>query len=120
LLTVEVARLEPDVYVLHLAGRITLGRDSQQIEWTIDDLQRADAKKVVFDMSNVTFIDSTGIGILVMCAGKLKEIGGALRVAGATGVVEQTMKLCKLGIIVPMDSSVATSASAFTAAAAAQ
>jgi ABC-type transporter Mla MlaB component len=36
---------------------------------------------VIFDLAEVRFLDSTGVGILMMCQAKLKKAGGALRVA---------------------------------------
>ncbi len=116
LLTVEKKRLTPDVVVLEIKGRITLGRECQQIEWTVDDLVKNDDRKVVLDLSGVTHVDSTGIGIIVMCSGKLKRAGGELRVAGATGVVEQVMKLTKVDEIVALFPDAATATESFSKA----
>jgi anti-anti-sigma factor len=41
----------------------------------------------------VTHIDSTGIGIIMMSAGQVKQAGKDLGVAGATGHVERVLKM---------------------------
>jgi anti-sigma B factor antagonist len=87
--------------VLEMSGRITLGRDCQQIESDVEELIRGKQTRIVFDLSKIKYMDSSGIGIMVMCSGKAKAAGGELRLAGATGVVEQTLKLTRMNAIVP-------------------
>jgi anti-sigma B factor antagonist len=113
LLTIEKKSLPSDVTVLEIKGRISLGRECQQIEWTVDDLLKNDVRKVVLDLAGVNHIDSTGIGIIVMCSGKVKKAGGQLRVAGATGVVDQVLKLTKVDEIVGLCSDAAAAAKSF-------
>jgi anti-sigma B factor antagonist len=88
--------------VLEMSGRITLGRDCQQIESDVDELLRNKQTRVVFDLSKIRYMDSSGVGILVMCSGKIKGAGGELRIAGATGVVAQTLTLTRMNLIVPV------------------
>src|SRR6266705_1450484 len=79
--------------VLGLAGRITLGLECQEVEWQVEDLLKEHEKKIIFDFSELKYLDSTGVGIIVMCSGKVKQAGGELRVAGAEGIVEETLKM---------------------------
>lgn len=92
--------------VLEMSGRITLGRDCQQIESDVEALIRGKQTRIVFDLSKVKYMDSSGVGIMVMCSGKVKEAGGELRLAGATGVVQQTLKLTRMDAIVPTHATV--------------
>jgi anti-sigma B factor antagonist len=107
-----------DVVVLEMAGRIALGRDCEQIEQQVKELMREKHPKVVFDLSRVKHMDSTGIGILVSCSGKLKDAGGELRLAGATGVVEQALRLTRMNRIVPTFATVAEATAGFASEAA--
>ncbi len=75
MLEIQTKTIDPDIVVLELTGRITMGRDSKQLEWAIDNLIHEQKKKVVFDLTGVTHIDSTGVGIIVMSAGQLKQVG---------------------------------------------
>jgi anti-anti-sigma factor len=49
----------------------------------VEDFTRLGQTKVILDMIGVSYIDSTGIGLLAMTAGKLKEGGGKLVVVAA-------------------------------------
>ena len=82
---IQTKHLQPDIVVLEKTGRIPIGRECKQLEWAVDSLVREKRKKIIFDLTGLTHIDSTGIGIIVMSAGQMKEAGGELRVAGATG-----------------------------------
>src|SRR5271156_4815672 len=100
MLEIQTKHLQPDIVVLEITGRITIGRDCQHLEWATENLVREKQKKVIFDLTGVTHIDSTGIGIIMMSAGQLKEVGGQLRVAGASGHVEQVLKMTNVDQIV--------------------
>ncbi len=89
------------VVILELKGRITLGRDCQELEWMVDNLVREKQNRIIFDLAGVKYMDSSGVGILVMCSGKVKDSGGELRLAAAAGVVDQTLKLTRMNLIVP-------------------
>jgi anti-sigma B factor antagonist len=113
LLNIEESQLQPDIVLLRCTGRIVVGRDSQQIEWKVADLIRDKVTRVIFDLSGVDFLDSTGIGIIVMCSGKLKDAGGQLRLAGASGIVDKTLRLTAINNIVPFHTTVDEAAAAF-------
>jgi anti-sigma B factor antagonist len=113
ILNVQSKKVEPDIAVLEMTGRITMGSDSQQIEWELAELLKGNQKKVIFDLTAVTFLDSTGIGILVMCHAKLKKAGGALRIAGAQGMVEAMLDLTSVNKIVRFYPTAAEAAQGF-------
>ena len=116
ILNVQSKKVEPDIAVLEMTGRITMGSDSQQIEWGLAELLKGNQKKVIFDLTEVTFLDSTGIGILVMCHAKLKKAGGALRIAGARGMVEAMLDLTSVNKIVSFYPTAAEAAQGFQVA----
>lgn len=99
-LNIQRRFVEPDNVVVEIVGRIVAGPECQQIEWLISDLLSQDEKKIIFDISGVSQIDSTGVGIIVMCFGKMKKAGGDLRVAGARGIVEEVLKMTKVDRII--------------------
>src|SRR5208282_3792370 len=101
-LTIQTKHVEPDIVVLEMAGKITMGNDCLQVEWTTKKLMEESRKKVIFDLSGITHLDSTGIGIIVTMAGQMKKAGGQLRVAGANPHVEQILKMTSVDQIVPL------------------
>ncbi len=113
ILTVARKRMDPDIAVLEMNGRIVLGNDSKTVEWTLAELLKENQKKVVFDLSGVTVVDSTGVGIVVMCYAKLKKSGGGLRIAGASGMVEDTLRLTNVHNLIPFFPTAADAAASF-------
>ena len=108
MLEIQTKHLPPDIVVLEITGRITIGRECKQLEWATDSLVREkQQKKIIIDLSGVTHIDSTGIGIIVLSAGKAKEAGGELRLAGANKHIEQVLKLTSVDKIVSWNPTVA-------------
>ena len=113
MLEIQTKHVEPDIVVLEITGRITIGRECKQLEWAVDSLVTEGRKKVVFDLTGVTRIDSTGIGIIVMSAGQMKQAGGALRVAGSTGAVEQALQMTNVDQLVGLHPTAAAAVASF-------
>jgi len=89
-------RIEPDIVVVEIGGKITFGPECHQVEWLIAHLLAEDEKKIILDLSHVTRVDSTGVGIIVLCFGKVMNAGGELRVSGTQGIVKDTLKIAKV------------------------
>lgn len=106
-LNIQRKLIEPDIVIVEIGGRIVFGPECQQIEWLISDLLSQGQKEIIFDVSGVSHIDSTGVGIIVMCFGKVKKAGGNLRVAGARGIVEEVLKMTNVDRIVVLYPTVA-------------
>jgi anti-sigma B factor antagonist len=113
MLEIKNTTVPPDIVVLEITGRIVLGRECKQLEWAVETLVAEGRKKVIFDLSGVTHIDSTGIGIIVMSAGQLKKAGGELRAAIPTGHVEQVLTMTNVDKIVKLHPNAAAAAAGF-------
>jgi len=113
ILTIEKKQLPPDISVLEMSGRIVLGNTSRDVELKLGEVLADQARKIIFDLSGVTILDSTGIGILVVCQGKINKVGGKLHVAGATGFVADTLRLTSVDRILSLYPTVAEAASHF-------
>ena len=113
MLQIQTKNVEPGITVLEMTGKITIGRDCKQLEWTTDSLIKDNHKKVIFDLSGVTMVDSTGIGILVMSAGLLKNAGGALRVVCSGGHVEQVLKMTNVDKVIDIHPTATAAAADF-------
>ena len=114
MLEIQTKHLPPDIVVLEITGRITIGRECKQLEWATDNLVREkNEKKIIFDLSGVTHMDSTGVGIIVMSAGMVKQAGGELRLAGANKHIESVLKVTSMDKLVSWNPTVAEAAAAF-------
>ena len=113
ILTVERNQIPPDITVLGMTGRIVLGNNSRDVELKLAEILRDKARKIIFDLKGVTMLDSTGVGILVVCKGKITKEGGALRIAGATGIVEEVLKMTSVNKLVHLFPTVTEAAIGF-------
>jgi len=84
-----------DVVILTLKGRLTLG-ESNIVRERIAQLSAAGKHNVVVDLGGVEYIDSTGLGILVICFTSLKKNGGALKLVNPNKRNVELLLLTKL------------------------
>ena len=88
--------IQPGVVVLEITGSIRVGPNCQKLEHALDGLIRRHATRIIFDLTGVSYIDSSGIGTLVKCLAKLKKLGGTLCLTGVKGMVEGVLKLTQI------------------------
>lgn len=82
-----------DVCVLKLTGRLGIGMAGQELQWKLEELQGQGEKKIVLDFTDLKYMDSTGLGIVVFCSGKMRESGGRLSVAAANDTIQHLFKI---------------------------
>ena len=99
MLDIATKQMEPDVTVLEFKGKITMGLEGQHVETLVDELLRQHKKRLVFDMSGVEYVDSTGMGVIVSCFSKTSRAGGMLRVAGLNDRVRQLFKITRVDTV---------------------
>jgi anti-anti-sigma factor len=92
---VQIVRKEfkPGVIILELGGPLQMGVECKQLELALDQLLSDGHTRVVLDLSKLTKLDSGGLGKIVNCFSRLKTAGGALCLAGTTGMIDGVMKL---------------------------
>ena len=113
ILTIEQKQIPPDITVLELTGKIVLGNNSRDVELKLGELLRASVRKIIFDLKGVNMLDSTGVGILVVCKGKMTQEGGELRIAGATGIVEEVLRMTSVNKLMQVFPSVQEAVAGF-------
>lgn len=85
-----------DVTVIDAAGRITLGEGASVFRDTIRDLSTKGDKKLLLNLSDVTYIDSSGIGELVSGFTTVTNHGGQLKLLGLSKKVKDLLQITKL------------------------
>lgn len=105
--------IEPDIFVIQPAGRVTMGRPCQEIDWLIDELLRGNIRKLIMDLSAVDRVDSTGIGMVVTASAKIKKAGGEMCLSGAKGMVYDMMHTANIHRIIPFYETVEEAAASF-------
>ncbi|HKW75490.1 MAG TPA: STAS domain-containing protein [Terriglobales bacterium] len=84
------------VTVVDMSGRITLGEGSVILRDTIRDLLSRGSKKILLNLGNVTYIDSSGIGELVSAFTSVRNQGGELKLLNLTKKVHDLLQITKL------------------------
>jgi anti-sigma B factor antagonist len=85
-----------DVSVVSLNGRIVLGEESTSLRERVKALIADGKKKIVLNMSNVTYIDSAGLGILVAAHVSAKNQGAALYLSNLGDKFNDVLQLTRL------------------------
>jgi anti-sigma B factor antagonist len=67
------------VVVLEMKGRITLGKEATAMREKVAELNAAETRNLVFNLAGVDYIDSTGLGAMVMCATTMRKAGGNVK-----------------------------------------
>jgi anti-sigma B factor antagonist len=85
-----------DVTVIDAAGRITLGEGSSTFRDTLRELMGKGQKKLLLNLADVTYIDSSGIGELVSGFTTVTNQGGRLKLLKLTKRVRDLLQITKL------------------------
>jgi anti-sigma B factor antagonist len=85
-----------DVTVIDASGRITLGEGSSTIRDTIRDLTAKGNRKLLLNLGDVSYIDSSGIGELVSGFTTVTNQGGQLKLLHLTKRVQELLQITKL------------------------
>ena len=84
------------VTIVDLSGRITLGEGSVVLRDTIKDLLSKSQKKILLNLGDVSYIDSSGIGELVSAFTSVRNQGGELKLLHLTKKVHDLLQITKL------------------------
>jgi anti-sigma B factor antagonist len=85
-----------DVTVIDAAGRITLGEGSSTFRDSIKDLTAKGHKKILLNLGDVSYIDSSGIGELVSGFTTVANLGGHLKLLNLTKRIQDLLQITKL------------------------
>ncbi|MFY9726363.1 MAG: STAS domain-containing protein [Bryobacteraceae bacterium] len=85
-----------DVAVIDVAGRITLGEGSSALRETLRDMVSKNQKKILLNLGEVSYIDSSGIGELVSGFTTVTNSGGQLKLLNLNKRVKDLLQITKL------------------------
>jgi anti-sigma B factor antagonist len=79
-MSIEIQQREREgIAILDLKGRITAGAESSALRDKVSGLLVAGTKNIILNMEDVDYIDSTGLGALVICATSERRAGGNVK-----------------------------------------
>jgi len=85
-----------NVSVIDVAGRITLGEGSSALRETLRDMVAKNQTKILLNLADVTYIDSSGIGELVSGYTTVTNTGGSLKLLNLNKRVKDLLQITKL------------------------
>ncbi len=98
-LEISHKEITPATAVITLAGRLTLGPAGEQVQALVGDLLARGKRNLIFDVTGITHIDSTGIGRFIYSYNKVTQAGGTLRIVGAAGPVRDGFHVTRLDTV---------------------
>ena len=84
------------VTVVELEGKLMLGEDTEQFRTRIRELLDSGAKKILLNMGNVNYLDSSGVGELVRAYASASSQGGQLKLLNLTKRIHNLLSITKL------------------------
>ena len=84
-----------DVLVVAVHGQLVVGNRQEFKQTVLDEVERG-ARQIVIDFSETGYIDSSGLGALVSLSKRLREAGGALRLAALNDDLRTLFELTRL------------------------
>jgi anti-sigma B factor antagonist len=101
------------VTIVDLSGRITLGEGSVVLRDTVKDLLGKGQKKILLNLGDVSYIDSSGIGELVSAFTSVRNQGGELKLLHLTKKVHDLLQITKLYTVFDVKDDEASAIGAF-------
>ena len=97
---VEISTRENEgIAVLDLTGRLVVSESLSTLRDTVSQLLREGQSKVAANLAGVDYIDSTGLGTLVICYTTLQKAGGSLKLFSLNRRNLELMLLTKLSTV---------------------
>jgi len=84
------------VTIVDISGRIVLGEESAALRSLVGDLLNKGHKKILFNLGDVDYIDSSGLGHLVSAFSSVQKQGGELKLLHLTKKVQDVMQITRL------------------------
>ena len=85
-----------DVRVLDCSGKITLGEGTMAVRNAVRDILKNNGKKIILNLGDVNYIDSSGIGELVSSYTTVTNNGGSLKLLNLTKKIQELLAITKL------------------------
>jgi len=96
-MSMKVAIRQVDgITILDLSGRITLGEGSITLRDSVHEVLAKGSKKILLNLGDTSYIDSSGIGELVSAFTSVKNAGGELKLLNLTKKVHDLLQITKL------------------------
>ena len=102
-----------DVIVLDISGRITLGEGNVVLREIVRDLADKGNKRIVLNLGDVNYIDSSGVGELVKTHTTIRSKGGELKLTNLNKRVHDLLQMTRLSAVFDIQKDEASALKSF-------
>jgi len=102
-----------DVAIVDFSGKITLGEGSAMLRKMVRDLVTAGRRKILLNLADVDYIDSSGIGELVGAYTSVRSASGELKLVYLTKRVHDLIQITRLFTVFDVQPDEAAAVSSF-------
>ncbi len=106
-------REQEGVQILDLKGRLTVGQEASSLRERLQEMSTSGQVNVVLNLKDVDYIDSTGLGCLVMCFNTIKKAGGSVKLLHLSKRTIELLILTKLSTVFEMHNDEQDSVNSF-------
>lgn len=92
-------KADGDVMVLQLSGKIMGGPDHEKFHSEIKTLIKEGYVDILLNMAKVSWINSTGLGVLVSAFHTLKKNGGRLKICEVSDRIDNILNVTQLKLV---------------------
>jgi anti-sigma B factor antagonist len=89
-------RESADVIILDISGRIVLGDGAKDLSRKIAELLSEGHNKILLNLAEVTYVDSSGLGELVSSYGSATKAGGKIKLLNIQARIAELLRMTKL------------------------
>jgi anti-sigma B factor antagonist len=107
------------VTIVDISGRIVLGEESAALRELVSELLSKGHTKILFNLGDVNYIDSSGLGHLVSAFTSVRKQQGELKLLDLTNKVHDLMQITRLYTVFDILDDEAVAVKSFTQSAAA-
>lgn len=108
------ARQVGSVSVVDISGKIVLGEESAALRELVRDLLKQGHRQILFNLVDVNYIDSAGLGSLVGAFTSVKKQQGELKLLNLTNKVRDVMQITKLYTVFDISNDEAAAIKSFS------
>ncbi len=104
---------QDDIVIISLNGKIMGGPEATEINEKFNQLIDTKKLKIIIDLNNVEWMNSSGLGILIGAVSLFRNNNGQLRIINVSERIQNLLKITKLAGIFETSSSLEEALSSF-------
>ncbi len=103
------------VSIVDISGRVTLGETASALREMIRQMARAGERQILLNLSDLNYLDSSGMGVMVSSFATINSLGGHLKLTSLSNRVKDLLLITKLYTVFEIFEDESTAVASFAA-----